>query len=414
MNSSHGSDLFFDPPALRSIPYSVSEINSGIAAVLKNAGEVLFVTGEVVSIKEAASGHVFLRLSDTASYIPAVIWRWARQGIEHLPTEGDTINLIALLRVYERGGYYQLDIRNLWNAGAGDMRRLLQKRKEKLEQDGLFDEKRKKAIPDYIETVGVITAERSAAFHDIYSTLKAGASLVNIIFAPAPVQGERAPEKLKNALEALMGDSAVDIIIIGRGGGARDDLMAFNDEDLVRCAARSTVPIISAVGHEIDNTLLDLAADYRTATPTAAAELIVSKISGLELLYQEYIQRFALMARERLRRKFQEFYTLSSSAALANYIKRSVRMKDRVADQKSRLIRSFDRELAREVDTLKELEHRLDRANPLNILKQGYALVLDSRNNTVTTSDDIKENDRLTLRFRAGSATARIENVIRG
>lgn len=401
-------EFCFEPPSMREEPYSVTELNKGISTVLTQAGNLVMVEGELSGCKRAGSGHYYLQLADDSSQVPAVIWRGNTKNCEVLPQMGMKVTVVALIRVYERGGYYQLDIQNLWETGKGRKAAELEALKQKLFDEGLFDSDRKQELPSEVRKVAVVTAEGSAAFSDIYKTLKKCDKSVDILFVPTVVQGDTAPPCLVKSL-ILADKTDADVIIFGRGGGSKDDLSCFDDERVVRAVAATKKPLISGIGHEIDTSLSDLAADFRAATPTAAAELATSGVQGLKHREMDLVNRFAAISKVRLASKFSALGGYSRNYGMQNLIRRIKDASITVDNYEERIADVMRVRFAQKAQRLQHLVERLNGLNPLSIMGRGYSIVKNSSGKQISSKNDVKSGDLLELQFYDGSVHARVE-----
>ncbi len=254
---------------------SVSEVTRLIRESLEDQFREIWVEGEISNLRAPTSGHLYFTLKDAQSQLRGVLFRSGAMRLRFALQEGLSVVARGRISVYEPRGEYQLIVDALEPKGIGSLQLAFEQLKERLSQEGLFDEARKRPLPEFPKTVGVVTSITGAAIRDIVAVLRRRCPVVNILIAPVPVQGDGAGEQIAAAIQALNELPQVEVLIVGRGGGASEDLWAFNDEAVVRAIARSRVPVVSAVGHEIDITLADFAADYRAPTPSAAAEAVV-------------------------------------------------------------------------------------------------------------------------------------------
>ncbi|MBF0340630.1 MAG: exodeoxyribonuclease VII large subunit, partial [Magnetococcales bacterium] len=260
---------------------TVSQLNEEIRYLLEEGYPYLQVRGEITDWKMAPSGHIYFSLMDAQARIRAVIWKATRFRITALPRSGDAVIVTGRISVYPPRGEYQLVVEGLRPDGAGGEREKLLLLHARLAAEGLFEPGRKRPLPLLPRAVGVVTSASGAAIHDITRTLDRRFPGYHLILVHARVQGEGAPEEIVRALRRLAEDGRAEVILCGRGGGSAEDLAAFNSEIVVRAIAASPMPVISAVGHEIDTTLADLVADARASTPSAAAEMILPEADML-------------------------------------------------------------------------------------------------------------------------------------
>ena len=269
-------DRLFQRRVDPSAPFSVAEINANVRALLESGWSGVCVEAEVGDVKRAQSGHIYFTLSDRGgrAQLPSVMWRGQAMRYGSRIVSGAQIRCVGRLTLYEARGSFQMVVESATDAGAGLKAQRLEALKQKLLDEGLFDRERKRPLPAYPAVVGIVTSRQGAAFRDIVKVARRRFP-VRLIIAHAQVQGEAAPAEITDAIALLERQDDVEVIIVGRGGGSAEDLDAFNDEAVVRAVAGCPKPVISAVGHEIDTTLTDLAADRRAATPSEAAELAV-------------------------------------------------------------------------------------------------------------------------------------------
>ena len=273
---------------------SVSDVTRLIRESLEEQFQDVWIEGEISNIRAPSSGHLYFTLKDSQSQLRGVLFRSGALRLRFALQEGLSVIARGRISVYEPRGEYQLIVDSLDPKGVGAFQLAFEQLKERLSQEGLFDEARKRRLPSFPSTVGVVTSLTGAAIRDIVAVLRRRCPTVNILIAPVPVQGDGAGASIAEAIDVLSEMPQVEVLIVGRGGGASEDLWAFNEEAVVRAIARSRVPVVSAVGHEIDVTLSDFAADHRAPTPSAAAEAVVPVLA-------EIMERLDELAR-RLRR----------------------------------------------------------------------------------------------------------------
>ena len=281
MNDSLLQSLFDETEAR---PLTVSELNAEVRGVLERQFASVWVEGEVVNFVQAASGHWYFNLNDGTAQIKCVCWKGTNYRIRFKPQDGVTVRVRGRLTLYEARGDFQLSVESLEPSGEGALAAAYEQIKAKLDREGLFSVDLKRSIPFFPRRVAVVTSKTGAAYHDIHNVLTRRARSVSILLAPTLVQGEGAADSIRKALadvneynQTLGPQEKIDVMIVGRGGGSAEDLWAFNDEMLARAIRSSEIPVISAVGHEIDWTISDLVADLRAATPSAAAEIVAGR-----------------------------------------------------------------------------------------------------------------------------------------
>jgi exodeoxyribonuclease VII large subunit len=389
-------------------PYTVGEINEGISMILEAGNTLVWVEGEVSNFKRAASGHCYLKLTDGESRIPAVIWRSTAARMDFEPEEGMAVLAIAAIRVYTRGGYYQLAIQRMQPSGPGALYAALGKLKDKLDKEGLFDERHKKPLPETVHTLGVITAKTGAAIRDIIKVVASRSPGTDILLRSVAVQGDTAPAQIVAAIREMNDHGGADVLIVGRGGGSVEDLRAFNDERVAREIFASRLPVIAAVGHEIDFTIADFVADHRAPTPSAAAEMAVPDQRESDRYLKALSQRFARVAHRRLREPREALDDLVRSRALrtplrmlADYRQRH----DELTERQSRALGAFFRQARARAG---RAASHLGALSPLAVLARGYSVVTDTNGQTLKDAAGVAPGDRVGIRFCRGRATAAV------
>ncbi|ESQ09131.1 MAG: hypothetical protein N838_20890 [Thiohalocapsa sp. PB-PSB1] len=271
--------------------WSVSRLNLEVRTVLDGSFPLLWVQGELSNLSQPASGHLYFTLKDEAAQVRCALFRFKRRLMRFRPSNGDRVLIRARVGLYEARGDFQLIVEHMEPAGEGALRVELERLKQQLAAEGLFDEARKRPLPEFPLQVGLITSTSGAALHDLLTVLRRRLPLLPVLIYPVQVQGEDAVSTLVDALARANHRGDCDLLILARGGGSLEDLMAFNDERLVRAIAASDTPIITGIGHEVDISLADLAADRRGATPSAAAELASPSVSDIRQQLQVLQQR---------------------------------------------------------------------------------------------------------------------------
>jgi len=286
---------------------TVSALTALVRERLEEDFTDLWVEGEVSNLRTPSSGHIYFTLKDATSQIRAVLFRAGAQRLRFALKEGLQLVVRGRLTVYEPRGEYQIVLDYLEPKGLGALQLALDQLKEKLAREGLFEQARKRPLPFLPRRVGVVTSLTGAALRDILAVLRRRCPILGIVVAPVPVQGDEAAAQIAAAVRALSASKLVDVMIVGRGGGSLEDLWCFNEEAVVRAIAASAVPVVSAVGHEIDYTLADFAADYRAPTPSAAAEAVAPVLDDLLETLRDRAARLKLAVRARLRKDRQEY-----------------------------------------------------------------------------------------------------------
>ncbi len=368
--------------------WSVSQVNALARRLLEGSLPLIWVAGEVSGFKRYAAGHCFFTLKDRRSQLSCVMWRDAARSLPAEPPEGMAVHALGYLSIYERAGRFQFVVRELTAKGEGLWRLAFERLHAKLEAEGLLDPARKREIPSHPACLGVITSLEGAAIRDIISIVRRRAPWTDVLVYPARVQGEEAPGSLVEALRRAAQPAHAEVLIVGRGGGSLEDLRAFNDERVVRAIAESPIPVISAVGHEVDVTLADLVADVRAATPSAAAEIAVPD--------RVRLQADLVRAGEGLATSLQAGV---------------VRAWQRVERLEERLLETVRGGVERRKLAVETLRRRLGALGPMEVLQRGYVLALDREGKVLRGVSGFRPGSEFTLRLRDGRVQARAESV---
>ncbi|MDQ8155779.1 MAG: exodeoxyribonuclease VII large subunit, partial [Gemmatimonadota bacterium] len=356
--------------------------------VLEGAIPPIWIRGEVSGFKRYSSGHWYFTLKDAKASLPCVVWAGDTYRIPAMPDDGMQVMARGQLTVYPAQGKMQFIVRAMEAEGEGLWRKAFEATKARLAADGLLDPATKRELPRFPRRVAVVTSPEGAALQDIKSVIARRNPSVDIIVVPAAVQGETAPASLVAALQRVARWGGADVVIVGRGGGSREDLWAFNDEQVARAIAACPIPTISAVGHEIDVTIADLVADVRAATPSAAAEAavpvleeLVDWMDGLRQMMTTGVQRRVVLARRELRRF--------------------------AGDLSVRATRSVERRRAR----VQQLAGRLDALSPLNTLARGYGVARNAKGQALGSVAAFAVGDEFHLVLRDGQVDAKVNAV---
>lgn len=387
---------------------TVSELTDLISGLIEREFAFLWVEGEVSNLRVPSSGHSYFTLKDEMSQIRAVLFKGQGRLLPFTLENGQRLVCFGRLDLYKQRGEYQLIVEQVEAAGLGSLHLAFEQLKLRLEKEGLFDDERKKPLPSYPKRIGVVTSPTGDAIRDILKVLKTRGAGLEIVIAPARVQGEEAPEEITSAIEILGKDENMDIIIAGRGGGSTEDLMAFNSERVARAMFESKVPIVSAVGHERDFTIADFTADMRAPTPSAAAEIIIRssleihrEMEGLrERLGVAVASKLEILA-ERLQR---------GSKTLKDPGKKIGELRMRLDDLLWRLEKQILSNFSRQRSELGSATVWLDALSPLSILGRGYAMVTTlPEGKIITESAKVNNGDEINVRLKKGSLRCRVK-----
>jgi exodeoxyribonuclease VII large subunit len=440
-------------PLPKPTPVSVSELNRKAKSLLENhLGEVC-VEAEIGDLSKPSSGHWYFSLKDGRSQLRCAMFRRANLSVKFQPKVGDSVIVRGLLSIYEARGDYQLIADHMEASGDGALQRELEALKQKLQAEGLFDPARKLSVPEHCEKIGVITSPTGAAIEDIISVLGRRSPSSSIALFPVQVQGALAAQQIADAIDhanALVDTKqrALDVLIVGRGGGSLEDLWCFNDEIVARAIARSTLPIVSAVGHEIDFSVADLVADVRAATPSQAAELVTrdslewlqlidSHTARLRLLTQQKLnerratvtnlrarlthprqrltliqeqlsrakERAGLLIRQHLMRDRQRINQARLSLAASSPQMTIKARRDAVKNLGERLPVQIEKVIRRDAQRIDHLQKLLTSLGPLATLERGYAIVTTADGQVIRDSGAAQTGDTVSVRLHRGELT---------
>ena len=398
--------------------FSVSQLNEYIKMLLEgNPGlNDIWVQGEISGAKLYSSGHLYFSLKDTDSVISAVMFRGSMMRMEFEPENGMKVVAHGRVSAYPPRGQYQFIVDRMIPDGAGALAVAFEQLKAKLGAEGLFDPARKRPLPAHPRRIGVVPSPSGAAVHDIIRVAKKRCPSTEILIFPSLVQGAEAPAYLRGGIQyfnAVKDDpeQGVDLIIIGRGGGSAEDLWGFNDERLARTVAGSEIPVVSAVGHEVDFTICDFVADLRAATPSAAAELSLPDKEDLNRQVSALVTRLTGAQTTRLRRLRTRLEQLSTAKVLTSPEGVYRLRRETVEGLSKRLNLSVSRHLTHKRQSLERVVAELGALNPLAVLGRGYALVQTGEGRVIPAAAELKVGDRVSLRFADGTARVTVDEI---
>lgn len=372
----------------------------------------IWVQGELSGFVHHSSGHFYFSLKDKDAQIACVMWRSRTLGLTFTPQNGMKINVFGSVRVYEKRGAYQLDVIRMAPAGIGDLQLMYEALKEKLYKEGLFDVSRKKLLPEFPERIGIVTSLTGAAIRDILQVLNRRFPAVVKILRPTLVQGEGAAEDIARAIQDFNDYQNVDVLIIGRGGGSLQDLWAFNEEKVARAIFSSTIPTISAVGHEIDYTISDFVADRRAPTPSAAAELVVPVASDLKKTIHRLHRRCRTSLPTHITLRREKLARLQKSYAFRRPLDLILEYKQGIDDRFHLIQMSAHHSLSKNREKLSACDKRIKAAHPRTILQRGYAIVSKDRTHKIVrNAAELEQNEKLNVYLGKGSFTSTAETI---
>jgi exodeoxyribonuclease VII large subunit len=431
---------------------TVSALNQAVSRLLERSFPLTWIAGEISNFTRAASGHWYFTLKDDGAQVRAVMFRGRAQYASLVPREGDKVEVRALVTLYGPRGDYQINVEAIRRAGVGSLFEAFQRLKEKLTAAGVFAPERKRALPMFARTIGIVTSPSAAALRDVLTALSRRAPHVNVILYPTLVQGAQAPEQIVAAINTASRRAECEVLLVCRGGGSIEDLWAFNDEAVAYAVANCSMPVVSGVGHETDFTICDFAADLRAATPTAAAELAATPHAD----WMASLRADVTDLRRSMRR------TLGDAAqTLDNYQRRLLSPTARIAQQRLQLksmantlvhanrapvaaarfaldrlagrlgarrpdvtaVRaqltalqhradwSINAQLAQRREALAALSAQLELLNPQRTLERGYAIVSDAKGAVLRSPAQLKPRETVTVRLAEGSAEVGVASV---
>lgn len=387
---------------------SVSELNRKIRNVIESSFTGVTVQGEISNFKCHTSGHFYFTLKDEHTQIQAVMWRNRTGSLFFTPQDGMNVIVRGNVTVYEVRGQYQIDVFEIVPRGIGELQLAFEKLKQKLAAEGLFDPAHKKPLPRYPGYIGIVTSLTGAAVRDIIKVLSRRFPFLEIIIYSVKVQGEGAAREIAQAIQDLNEIGGIDLMIIGRGGGSLEDLWAFNEEIVARAIYNSRIPVVSAVGHEIDYTIADFVADFRAPTPSAAAELIVPDYR--ELI--EYIRNFCYNSEQLLGNTVTTVKQNIASLLESYAFNRPKSMVEQYNQRVDELHRSLQNNILHKISIINEkcnsLQRRLFSLNPDSVLKRGYAIVFREKR-VVDSVKKLQPENIIQIHFHDGDTSAEVK-----
>lgn len=434
---------------------SVAKLNKMVGSLLKTHVGQVWISAEISNFVAAASGHWYFTLKDRDAQVKAAMFKGANGRIAQRPKEGDNVLVRANVGLYEPRGDYQIIVEHLEFDGAGLLKQQYEQLKNTLQAEGLFATQTKQAIPQDIKTVGIITSATGAALHDITTVLKRRNPMINVIVYPTQVQGAAAAAQIVNAIFIANRRREVDVLIVGRGGGSLEDLWCFNEETVARAIFGSHLPIVSAVGHEVDVTIADFVADLRAATPSQAAELVSSDLGDVIYTIEQWRQRLTQaistklnecdyqqqLLGSRLQQNHPQQRLQQQAQAIDHFtmqLQHNMQRRLQVAQQRQqhlenrlqhlspihlvsqsqqhtytlteRLRQAMANRLTHQQQRFAKVTGILHSVSPLATLSRGYSISFVD-NHVVNTTSTIKEGDTLTTRLTDGEVTSKVERI---
>ncbi len=394
-------------------PLSISQLNWYIKNLIENSLPKVWAEGEVSDLSRPSSGHLYFTLKDDRSQIRAVVWRSTAQRVPFELKDGLSVICCGAVEVYPPRGSYQLIISQLQPQGMGPLQLAFQQLHRKLTAEGLFAAERKKALPKFPKRLGFVTSPSGAAIHDFLEAAKGLWPDLELVIIPARVQGESAPDDLVRGIRlAQRFTPSLDALIVGRGGGSMEDLWGFNHESVVRAIASCPIPTISAVGHEIDVTLCDLAADARALTPTHAAQLLLPNQSEIGTHLEQLRRRTDRAIVNQFQAARKRLENLSERSVLARPHELHLQRRQMVDEWELRARNAAWNLLRTEQERVSSLARATEALSPLNVLARGYSLTQSSQTQKpIRSSSDVRLGDQVETILADGQITCRVEKA---
>ncbi|GGC03010.1 exodeoxyribonuclease VII large subunit [Pseudoduganella buxea] len=441
-------DPAFEQPAV----ITVSALNQAVGRLLERSFPLTWIAGEISNFTRASSGHWYFTLKDDGAQVRAVMFRGRAQYAGFTPREGDKVEVRALVTLYGPRGDYQINVEAIRRAGVGALFEAFLRLKDKLTAAGLFDEERKRPLPLFARTVGIVTSPQAAALRDVLTALRRRAPHVRVVLYPTLVQGQLAADRIAEAIDTASNRAEVDVLIVCRGGGSIEDLWSFNEEAVAYAIANCSMPVISGVGHETDFTIADFAADLRAATPTAAAELAVTPrgdwlaslradandlrramrrslddaAQSLDHASRRLLSPSAQIRQQRLKLLALSTAMMHANRAPLNLARHTLEklagrlgarrpdtrpVRAHLAALQHRCAARMDAGLRQRREALAALSAQLELLNPQRTLERGYAIVTDSKGAILRSPRQLHPREAVTLRLAEGSAQVEIASV---
>ena len=392
---------------------SVSELNEYVRKSLASDPIIqhISIKGEISNFKSYSSGHWYFTLKDDNAAISCVMFRQYNYNVDFIVEDGMAVELVGNVSLYAKTGQYQFYVENIIQSGVGLLFKKFEELKEKLFKEGLFDESIKKPLPLFAKKIGVISSKSGAVIHDIINVTRSRNNLVSILLYPSKVQGSGTAKNVIDGIDYFNKLKNVDVIIIARGGGSFEDLYEFNDESLARKVIVSEIPIISAVGHETDFTILDFVSDKRAATPSHAAEIAVVKYDALINLIEQLYNKSDYYLNDRTTKYKSRVNACEIN--MKNFGKIFDLYRSRISNLEYNLSNNLKNIVMKNLNNVKLLEAKLDLLNPSYILEKGYAIITKD-NKVVSSANAISIGDNLNIKLKDGAIDSSVNEVYYG
>jgi exodeoxyribonuclease VII large subunit len=401
-----------EPPPRRVL--SVAQLTLSIKSTLETKFEDVWVSGEISEVTQPQSGHIYFALKDETAQVRAVLWKSAAARIKFKLKEGMQVICRGTVDVYPPRGTYSLVVRQIEPQGQGALQLAFKQLFERLTAEGLFDPARKRPLPRFPQRVGFVTSPTGAAVHDFLQVAGRRFPGVNILVIPARVQGEGSAAEIVRGIKlANQLRPALDVLVVGRGGGSLEDLWSFNEEAVVRAIHASQIPVVSAVGHEVDVTLADLVADVRALTPSEAAERVIPAADDLRQAVLSAGLRMTAAVKKKLARCRTEVEQLAQRRVLRKPFDQLRDLNRAVDELQTRLAKAWQRWLVRQQDRLTTLAARLEGLSPLSVLRRGYSVTMrQADQKTVLSAEQLQPGDELITQLSVGKVISQVKEIL--
>jgi len=396
--------------------FTVKELTSHLKALLETDWQLhnVWVRGEISNFKAHTSGHLYLTLKDEASCVKAVMFRSRANGLAFRPENGLRVLARGYLGIYEKDGQYQLYVEEMQPDGVGALHVAFEQLKKRLEAEGLFDQRHKRPLPLLPRRVGIVTSPTGAAVKDIMQVIRRRFPGLHLVLVPVLVQGEKAPEDIARAIQQLNERDLVDVMIVGRGGGSLEELWAFNTEVVARSIFASHIPVVSAVGHEIDYTIADFVADLRAPTPSAAAELVVPDRTELLRRVGGLKERLDLAIAGQIKKQEQRLALYAQHPCFTRPKDRVYQLQQQVDNLVKHLQNQVQLTIQRNGKVFSVLLGRLEALSPLQTLQRGYAIACGSDGKVITKAEQVIKGDQIEVVISDGRIKCLVKDIDTG
>jgi len=398
-------------PYSKDKPLTVTEINLLIRNLLEENFEKVWIKGEISNLSCPASGHIYFTLKDASSQIKVAFFKSSNKFINSKLQDGKEVVVFGKISIYSKRSEYQIIADEIQIFGEGDLLLEFEKLKKRLSEEGLLDENRKRKIPQFPKKIGIVTSPTGAVINDMIKIINRRYKPITLIIYPSMVQGDKAAQQIMEGIKYFNGRNDIDVIVLARGGGSIEDLWAFNDENLARTIYASGIPIISAVGHEVDFTISDFVADLRAPTPSAAAELLVPETEELFNILQSYnksLYNVTLNKLKKIEEKIINYEKNSIFKKIFNFYGEYTQILDEYLIKINKAINIL---LKNKQEKIKFIFEKLVLLNPYVILKKGYSVVFDVNGKIIKSTDDVKNGQDINVKLYKGELEANINKI---